>query len=173
MSAEELLADECNAAELANGDEPELESLPVFLQSSIVIRGWAHVLSASPKAGKTTLLAHIARDWLDQGLRIIWLTEEPKSVWRRRLHRLGGDWSCLRGRSRRRDLRHEPRHRRNRRGHWWCRLQGLAFAAMVCARGGLAICVDLRHRAPDVMAFLRARAIPIHSPDRHGTCNPV
>ena len=95
MSAEELLADECNAAELANGDEPELESLPVFLQSSIVIRGWAHVLSASPKAGKTTLLAHIARDWLDQGLRIIWLTEEPKSVWRRRLHRLGGDWSGL------------------------------------------------------------------------------
>ncbi len=92
---DDLADDECNGAELASGDEPELESLPVFEQPHIVIRGWAHVLSAAPKAGKTTLLAHVVRDWLGQGLRILWLTEEPKSIWRRRLRRLGGDWSKL------------------------------------------------------------------------------
>jgi hypothetical protein len=91
----ELLADEWNGAELADSDEPELESLPVFLQPNIVIKGWAHIIAAAPKAGKTTLLAHVVRDWLDQGLRVLWLTEEPKSVWRRRLRRLGGDWSRL------------------------------------------------------------------------------
>jgi hypothetical protein len=87
--------DEWNGQDLATSDEPDLESLLVFLQPNIVIKGWAHVLAAAPKAGKTTLLAHVVRDWLDQGLRVLWLTEEPKSIWRRRLRRLGGDWSRL------------------------------------------------------------------------------
>jgi DNA repair protein RadA/Sms len=86
---------EVNAQEIVESDEPDVTCLPVFGRDGIVVKGWAHLLSAPPKAGKTTLLGHVVRDWLDAGVRICWLTEEPKSVWRKRLKRLGGDWAGL------------------------------------------------------------------------------
>lgn len=95
QSTELAPTDEVNGQVLMEGDEPALESLLVFLQPSIVIRGWSHIVAAAPKAGKTSLLGHVVRDWLDEGLRVLWLTEEPRSIWRRRLRRLGGDWSRL------------------------------------------------------------------------------
>jgi len=88
-------ATEWNGAELVNSEEPELVSLLVFAQPNIVIQSWSHLVAAAPKAGKTTFLAHIVRDWLNQGEKVLWLTEEPRSVWRRRLVRIGGDWSGL------------------------------------------------------------------------------
>jgi DNA repair protein RadA/Sms len=90
-----VAVEESNAADLIATDEPDLESLPVFGQTSVVIRGWAHIVAGAPKAGKTTFLAHIVRDWLDLGFLVLWLTEEPRSVWRRRLRRLEGDWGGL------------------------------------------------------------------------------
>ena len=88
-------ATEWNGAELVNSEEPELVSLLVFQKPNVFIRSWAHLVAAAPKAGKTTFLTHAVRGWLDAGERVLWLTEEPRSVWRRRLIRVGGDWSRL------------------------------------------------------------------------------
>jgi hypothetical protein len=44
------------------------------------------LLSALSKAGKTTLLLHVVRALLTllATLRIVWITEEPRSLWRAR-----------------------------------------------------------------------------------------
>lgn len=87
--------DEWNGAELAASDEPDIESLPVFGQEHICVVGWAMLLAGYPKSGKTSLLIQLVRAWLDGGRRVLWLTEEPRTIWRRRLLRVGGDWSGL------------------------------------------------------------------------------
>jgi hypothetical protein len=63
--------------------------LPLLGTDGLVARGCTTLLSARPKAGKTTLLAHAAREWLALGLRVCWLSEEPAAAWRDRLRRLG------------------------------------------------------------------------------------
>src|ERR1700680_167615 len=86
--------------ELAESDDPDVTCLPVFGRDGIVVKGWAHLVSAPAKAGKTTLLGHVVQDWLEAGHRVRWLTEEPRSVWRKRIRRLRRsrpdiDWSLL------------------------------------------------------------------------------
>jgi hypothetical protein len=86
--------------ELADADDPDVTCLTVFGRDGIVVVGWAHLVSAPAKAGKTTLLGHLVQDWLEAGHRVRWLTEEPKSVWRKRIRRLRRsrpdvDWSRL------------------------------------------------------------------------------
>ena len=46
------------------------------------------MLSGYPKSGKTELLARLAAEWSEAGLKIVYLTEEPESVWTARLSRL-------------------------------------------------------------------------------------
>lgn len=63
--------------------------LPLLGQDGFVGRGLFTLLSGRPKAGKTTLLAHAVERWLSAGLRVAWLTEEPRAKWRERIASLG------------------------------------------------------------------------------------
>src|SRR5438128_223460 len=48
-----------------------------------VRKGWSHLLSAKPKAGKTELLVSAVSEW--RGETVLWLTEEPEEIWMARL----------------------------------------------------------------------------------------
>lgn len=69
--------------------ESSVEWFPLLGQIGFVGRGLFTLLSARPKAGKTTLTAHCVKIWLAEGLLIAWLTEEPKPLWRQRIERMG------------------------------------------------------------------------------------
>lgn len=87
ISGAELLAEE-------GGDD--IPYLPFLGQEGFTVRGWATLLSAYPKSGKTELLVRVVREWLQAGTDVLWITEEPKLVWKLRLRALAGDWSRLR-----------------------------------------------------------------------------
>lgn len=70
------------ARELLVMDPPKIDSLRVLNREQIVVKGFSHIVAASPKAGKTTLLAHAAGEWDEP---VLWLTEESQPVWRYRL----------------------------------------------------------------------------------------
>jgi AAA domain len=66
-------------------DRPPLQFLPVLGQPGFLVEGFSHVLSASPKTGKTTLLARLVQDWGQAGRHILYVTEEPELIWLERL----------------------------------------------------------------------------------------
>ncbi len=77
-----------NVAELAElaaaGKLPRLTRLPFLsLTNSPFIKGWAHILAAAPKVGKTELLIALTRWWTSE--KILWFTEESMEVWGERL----------------------------------------------------------------------------------------
>lgn len=83
-----------NAGELQrdviqNGTSP-LKRLPMLgvVEQSPIIRGFSHLLSAYPKTGKTELLARLASEWSAEGLRVLYVTEEPQRIWAARLQNL-------------------------------------------------------------------------------------
>ncbi|MBI2952884.1 MAG: AAA family ATPase [Chloroflexi bacterium] len=77
------------ADNLANGDSTSaVEWFPLLDVDGLVGRGIFTLLSARPKAGKTTLIAHAVKNWLFDGLRVAWLSEEPKPKWRERIAKL-------------------------------------------------------------------------------------
>lgn len=84
-----------NAQELMDSEEPDVECLTVFGREGIIVQGWAHLMSGQAKVGKSTLMRHLVRDWLDTGMKVLWYTEDPQSAWRTLLRRDGGDWSGL------------------------------------------------------------------------------
>jgi hypothetical protein len=89
--------DEVDAAELAHSDESEqLDYLPLLGQEGYFVRGWSHLVAAYPRAGKTELLTACCRDWLAMGETVLYLTEEPRSIWRHRLARAKDAWSGMR-----------------------------------------------------------------------------
>lgn len=65
----------------------DLEYIPLLGVDGLLARGTTTLLAAHPKAGKTTLLIHACRQWLQQGLRIAYLSEDPPVVWSLRLQR--------------------------------------------------------------------------------------
>lgn len=72
------------AADAAAGKLPRLYRLPFLsMPNSPFIKGWAHILAAAPKVGKTELLIALARWWT--GEKILWFTEESVEVWGERL----------------------------------------------------------------------------------------
>jgi hypothetical protein len=73
-----------------------IESLPVLGLSSYVVKGWSHLVAGYPRCGKTELLVRLVREWLDRGLNVLFITEEPQAMWRARLSKAPGDWSALR-----------------------------------------------------------------------------
>ena len=77
-------------------DSPDLPFLPLLGVDGYIVEGWSHLLAGYPRSGKTDLLARLVREWLAQGKRVVYLTEEPKSIWATRLAALGDDWSGLR-----------------------------------------------------------------------------
>jgi 5S rRNA maturation endonuclease (ribonuclease M5) len=89
---------EANGNELiaSSSSAEQLPSLPLLGQPMYLIEGWSHLLAGYPRSGKTELLVRAARDWLDAGKSVVYLSEEPRSIWEQRLKPLGGDWGALR-----------------------------------------------------------------------------
>jgi hypothetical protein len=75
-------------SELLTSDaEHELEYVPLLGVDGLIARGTITLLGAHPKAGKTTLLIHACREWLQQNRRVVYLSEDSRPVWRERVKR--------------------------------------------------------------------------------------
>ena len=86
--------DEIDAAELAASDEdPELQFLRLLGHPGYLVRGWSHLLAAYPRAGKTDLMAECCPGFIADGEKVLYMTEEPRSIWRQRLTRIPGPWA--------------------------------------------------------------------------------
>jgi DNA-binding transcriptional ArsR family regulator len=75
-------------SELLSSDaEHELEYVPLLGVDGLIARGTLTLLGAHPKAGKTTLLIHACRAWVQQNRRVVYLSEDSRPVWRERVKR--------------------------------------------------------------------------------------
>jgi DNA-binding transcriptional ArsR family regulator len=75
-------------SELLSSDaERELEYVPLLGVDGLIARGTITLLGAHPKAGKTTLLIHACREWLQQNRRVVYLSEDSRAIWRERVKR--------------------------------------------------------------------------------------
>ena len=68
-------------AEARLRQQDSIEHLPVLGVDGYVVRGWSHLLAGWWRLGKTELMAAVILPWLRLGHRILWITEEPDSVW--------------------------------------------------------------------------------------------
>jgi len=73
---------------LAKSPARELEYVPLLGRDGLIARGTITLIGAHPKAGKTTLLKHACREWVQQNLRVVYLTEEPRIIWEKRVKEL-------------------------------------------------------------------------------------
>ena len=83
--AEPLLAP---LGELLQRESPELEYIPLLGIPDLLARGTATLLSAYPKCGKSTMLAHASREWIRAGLRTVFLSEECLLAWKIRSEKM-------------------------------------------------------------------------------------
>ena len=85
------------ATELLTGDGllAPLPDLPLLGQKGYFVEEWSHLLAAFARTGKTELLLQAIRPWLASGHKVLWITEEPKRLWARRLRDRGGSWEGL------------------------------------------------------------------------------
>lgn len=90
MSGPELLA---GAAHLH--DLHDLPFLPLLSIDGYFVKGWSHLVSGYPRVGKTDLLLACCRQWLRMGERVLYITEEPVTIWQHRLKMWSGDWTNL------------------------------------------------------------------------------
>jgi len=74
----------------------DLPYLPLLGAAGYLVRGWSHIFAGYPRIGKTELVLANIREWLDIGLRILYITEEPRAMWEPRLAGRTGNWSGLR-----------------------------------------------------------------------------
>jgi hypothetical protein len=89
--------DEVDAAELAaEGEGADLDFLPLLGREGYIVRGWSHLLAGYPRCGKSELLCECCAAWLQAGEKILFITEEPRSIWRRRLNQAPGPWAGMR-----------------------------------------------------------------------------
>lgn len=86
---------EWNGADLARASLPPIEFLPLFGCDGYIPEGFSTLLAAPPKAGKTTLLRTMVREWLDIDRSVLLLTEEPDRLWQPRLDGDPEDWAGL------------------------------------------------------------------------------
>jgi hypothetical protein len=84
------LIPEADATALASETSPDadLSSLPLLGLPGYIIEGWSHLVAGYPRAGKTELLTRLCLDWLKLGKKVLYITEEPRSIWQRRLRTL-------------------------------------------------------------------------------------
>jgi predicted ATP-dependent serine protease len=89
--------EESGAALLASekAGDATLDFLPLLGVDGYFVRGWSHLLAGYPRSGKTELLVRCCREWIASGDRVLFITEEPRSIWRARLAGLAGNWSGL------------------------------------------------------------------------------
>jgi predicted ATP-dependent serine protease len=77
----EKVAAEAIAAEEAE----EIPTLPLLGRAGYVLERRTTLIASYPKAGKTTLMIPLAKEWLASGHRILYVTEEGRDDWRVRL----------------------------------------------------------------------------------------
>lgn len=65
---------------------PEPQYLTLLGQPGFIRKGFVHLLSAAPKAGKTELLLQSIADWDHQNELVYYFTEEYRDLWLERLH---------------------------------------------------------------------------------------
>jgi AAA domain len=65
---------------------PAVAFKPFLGRDGYVVKGWSHLVAAFPKTGKTELMVRALADW--PGDKVLYVTEEPKSVWQARLLKL-------------------------------------------------------------------------------------
>ncbi len=73
------------------GDTPPLTFFPVLGQDRLIVKGWSHLIAGYPKAGKTELVVRMIAEWPEE--RILYITEEPESVWYARMRELPETYS--------------------------------------------------------------------------------
>jgi len=76
-------------------EQSSIEYLPLLGEEGFVVRGWSHLLAGYPRVGKTELLLGLVAERTQAGDKILYLTEEPQSIWAARAARLRDklDWS--------------------------------------------------------------------------------
>lgn len=87
-----------DADELLEAGLPELETLPLLGHYGYIGKGFANLLAAYPKTGKTTLILHAIEEWLRLGISVRYFTEEPLMLWQPRLSLLRESVGPLKGR---------------------------------------------------------------------------
>jgi len=63
--------------------------LPVLGRDDVIFEGTSTLLAAREKGGKSTLVRHLCHNWVLDGHRVLYLSEEWRRVWRRQLEPLG------------------------------------------------------------------------------------
>ena len=58
-----------------------VQSLPVLGVDGYIVKGWSHLLAGWWRLGKTEFLAAVVAVWLRLGIKVMWITEEPDSLW--------------------------------------------------------------------------------------------
>lgn len=87
----EVRLEEINARDLlTQSTSGGLTYLPFLGAEGYIVKGWAHLLAGYPKSGKTELVVELINDWKDE--KVLYLTEEPKSIWGQRLREQRRDW---------------------------------------------------------------------------------
>ena len=66
---------------LASHTNMQVAYVPLLGYDGLIARGAITLLAAHPKAGKTTLLAHACKEWVQRGLEVMYLSEESALNW--------------------------------------------------------------------------------------------
>ena len=82
--------DDVVLADLLKEEARQLEYLPFLGHSHYIARGWCTLIAGYPKVGKTELLIRLCRDWEHE--KVLYLSEEPREVWRARVRSIPGPW---------------------------------------------------------------------------------
>jgi hypothetical protein len=91
-----MALEEVDAQDLANSPEAgNLDYLPLLGHEGYFVKGWSHLLAGYPRCGKTELLAGACREWLAAGCKILFFTEESRSIWHKRTIQSPGLWKGL------------------------------------------------------------------------------
>jgi len=81
------------AADLCLKGTPDLDFLPLLGQDGYIVKGWTTLIAGYPKAGKTELVTRLCHKWQQE--RILYITEEPESIWAVRLARVSDGWNHM------------------------------------------------------------------------------
>ena len=65
----------------ASGTGAAIEYLPVLGVDGFIVRGWSHLLAGWWRLGKSELMTATVLPWLRLGEKVLWITEEPDSIW--------------------------------------------------------------------------------------------
>jgi DNA repair protein RadA/Sms len=68
-------------AEARKRIETSVDYLPLLGMDGYIVKGWTHLFAGWWRLGKTEMLAAVMLPWLRTGQRVLWITEEPDSLW--------------------------------------------------------------------------------------------